>query len=579
MSGPASRPRSSLFAKYFRTLFVAVAAPLIIAGGSEAWLGYHDERQRLNDLLTAEARLAAVKIENFLDGIREQLGWVVHLPWSPEDGARRRLDALRLLRQVPAIESLTLVDGTGRERLYVSRIGLNRLDSGIDRADQPAVQGARSRAGAGGVWFGPVNFHDGSEPFMTIAVAGNRSAIGVAVAEVNLKFIWDVVSAIQVGRTGDALVLDQPGRLVAHPDIDLVLRADDTAQRRFQDLRETVRARPGAAETGRDANGATVLAAIAPVPGVDWTVVVKQPLAEAFGPLFAALGRTALLLVAGIALAAGLAWALAQRMIGPIRVLEDGVARIGAGHFEHRIEIATGDEFERLSGRFNEMAAELAEGQERVARIGRLRRFLAPQVAELVDRTGDESVLDGRRVEVVVLFCDLRGFTGFSARADTASVLALLRDYYDALEHVANAHAATLTNFLGDGAMVLVNAPVPCPEPALQAATMAVEMQASVQALLASWRTAETPLGFGIGLAMGPATVGRIGAEGRLDYTAVGTVVNLASRLCAEAGDGDILLDRAAAEAIGSRLPLAALEARTLKGFDDPVPIHALSRS
>ena len=148
---------------------------------------------------------------------------------------------------------------------------------------------------------------------------------------------------------------------------------------------------------------------MAQIPGVDWSVIVKQPLAEAFGPLYTALWRTAALLIAGAALAAVLAWWLAQRMIGPIRLLEDGVARIGAGQFDHRIELATGDEFERLATRFNEMAVELSVSQERSQRISRLKRFLAPQVAELVDRTGDDRVLDGRRVEVVVVFCDLRG--------------------------------------------------------------------------------------------------------------------------------------------------------------------------
>ena len=182
--------------------------PLLIAGGSEAWFGYRDQRARLNDLLNAEARLAAVKIEDFLDGIRDQLGWTVQLPWSEESGERHRLDALRLLRQVPAVESLTLVDAAGRERLFVSRIGLNR----IDERRRPLRRARRCRARAPTAsWFGPVRFQDGSEPFMTIAVAGNRSAVGVAVAEVNLKFIWDVISAIQVGRTGDAFVLDRPG--------------------------------------------------------------------------------------------------------------------------------------------------------------------------------------------------------------------------------------------------------------------------------------------------------------------------------------------------------------------------------
>ena len=116
--------------------------PLLIAGGSEAWLGYHDARARLNELLNAEARLAAVKIEDFLDAIRDQLGWTVQLPWSEDGGDRRRLDALRLLRQVPAVLSLTLVDADGEERLFVSRIGLNRIDSGNDL---PAIPRSRAR--------------------------------------------------------------------------------------------------------------------------------------------------------------------------------------------------------------------------------------------------------------------------------------------------------------------------------------------------------------------------------------------------------------------------------------------------
>lgn len=575
MTPGAGPRRTSLFWKYFATLFFAVVAPLLIAGGSEAWLGYRDERARLNDILNAEARLAAVKIEDFIDGIREQLGWTVQLPWSEESGERRRLEALGLLRQVPAVESLTLVDAEGRERLFVSRIGLNRIDGRADLSLRPAVRSAR----ANGAWFGPVNFHGGSEPYMTIAVAGNRSSVGVAIAEVNLKFILDVISGIKVGRTGDAFVLDGPGRLVAHPNINLVLRADEAGQRPFQALRATIFAHPGEATTGRDVAGETVLAAMAPIPSVDWNVIVKQPLAEAFGPLYAALLRTAALLVAGAVLAAALAWWLAQRMIGPIRLLEGGVTRIGAGQFDHRIELKTGDEFERLASRFNEMAAELSVSQERSQRIDRLKRFLAPQVAELVDRTGDDSVLDGRRVELVVVFCDLRGFTAFSVRADTDTVIMVLRRYYAVLERTVNAHEGTLIRFSGDGAMVLLNAPVSVPDPAMRAVAMAGDMQRRVQELLAGWRALESRLGFGIGVAMGPATVGRIGSEGRVDYTAVGNVVNLASRLCASAQDNQILVDRAAALAIGTKAPLVALDARDLKGFDQPVPVFAVGEA
>ncbi|GAU83001.1 adenylate/guanylate cyclase domain-containing protein [Bosea sp. BIWAKO-01] len=565
-------PRTSLFKKYFLALFAAVALPLLIAGGSEAWFGYHDQRARLNDLLDAEARGAAAKIQDFMEGIRDQLGWMVQLPWSEATDERRRLDALRLLRQVPAVVSLSLIDAAGRERLFVSRIGLNRVESGEDHSANPAVAGARS----GRVWFGPVTFYGGSEPFMTVSVAGNRSAVGVAVAEVNLKFIWDVISAIRVGRTGEAFVLDQPGRLVAHPDISLVLRADEAATQPLQALRAAMLARPGQAITGQDIARNTVLAAMAPIPGVDWSVIVKQPVTEAFRRINAALWRTGVLLIAGTALAAVLAYWLTQRMVGPIRLLEEGVAQIGAGQFDHRISLGTGDEFERLATRFNEMAGELAVSQERSERISRLRRFLAPQVAELVDRTGDDSVLDGRRVEVVVVFCDLRGFTAFSAQAEPETVMGVLGEYYGAIEAVVSAHGATLMGFSGDGAMVLVNAPVSCPDPALRAVTMASDMQMSVQKLLVGWRTQGHQLGFGVGLAMGPATVGRIGSEGRLDYAAIGNVTNLASRLCASARDSEILIDRVAARAVGSSVPLAELDPRSLKGFDRPVPVFAV---
>ncbi|MET0445165.1 MAG: adenylate/guanylate cyclase domain-containing protein [Pseudorhodoplanes sp.] len=566
------RGRSSLFRKYFIALFAAVAAPVLIAGGSEAWFGYRDQRARLNDLLDAEARLAAVKIEDFIEGIREQLVWTVQLAWSEDTGDRRRLDALRLLRLAPAVVSLGLVDAAGKERIFVSRIGLNRIESGDDWSANLAVVGARSDK----AWYGPVTFQDGSEPFMTIGVAGNRSAVGVAVAEINLKFIWEVISEIRVGKTGEAFVLDGPGRLVAHPDISLVLRADEAAQQPLRALRTAILARPGEAATGSDLSGQTVLVAMAHIPGVNWSVVVKQPLAEAFGPIYDALWRTGALLLGGVALALVLAYWLAQRMIGPIRLLEDGVARIGAGQFDHRINLKTNDEFERLASRFNEMAGELSVSKERSERINRLKRFLAPQVAELVDRTGDESLLDGRRVEVVVVFCDLRNFTAFSVTASPENVMHLLREYYDALERVVSAHEATLINFSGDGAMMLVNAPVSCSDPALRAVHMARDMQDSVQKLLVNWRAQDSRLGFGVGLAMGPATVGQIGSEGRLHYNAIGNVANLASRLCSSAKDHQILIDRTAADAVGSSVPLVELDARSLKGFDQPVPVFAV---
>ncbi|MDF2810925.1 MAG: transcriptional regulator [Microvirga sp.] len=563
----------SLFQKYFLVLFLAVVIPLATNGVSEAWFGYRDQRTTLDRLLGVEARSAAAKIHGFLDGITDQLGWLVQLPWTAEPDERRRIDALRLLRQVPAIVNLTLLDGTGRERMYVSRIGLNRTESRTDRSTDEAVAGAR----AGRLWYGEVRYYRDSEPYLTIAIAGNRPSVGVVVAEVNLKLIWDVISAIKVGETGYAFVLDGPGRLVAHPDISLVLRgADEATLAPFRAIREVIRRAGADVTTGQDGQGNAVAAAASPVAGPGWTVIVEQPLSEAFGPIYAALWRTGGLLLAGAAFAGLLAYVLASRMTEPIRRLEEGTERIGAGHFEHRIHIETGDEFQRLADSFNTMAAELATSQDRQERIAKLKRFLAPQVAELVDRKGDDGVLEGRSTEVVAVFGDLRGFTAFSARATPDEVMGVLSEYYDALGRIITKYAATLTSFSGDGLMVLVNAPVPVAEPALRAVDLAVEMQQSVQELIVGWRARGQRIGFGVGLAMGPATVGRIGYESRFEYTAIGSVVNLAARLCASAADREILADVAIAEAVKGKRALIPLGLRPIKGYDEKLPVYGM---
>jgi adenylate cyclase len=295
-------------------------------------------------------------------------------------------------------------------------------------------------------------------------------------------------------------------------------------------------------------------------------------------PIRAALWRTGLLLLAGSLFAAVLAYFLARRMIGPIRLLEEGAERIGAGRFDHRIDISTGDELERLARRFNEMAVELAVSQERSERIARLKRFLSPQVAELVEGSDREALLDSHRAEIVVIFCDLRGFTGFANAARPEEVMGLVQQYYEALGAIITRYQATLTCFMGDGLMLLLNAPVPCRDPALQGVRMAVEMQASVQPLMTGWRARGHAIGFGVGLAKGPATVGRIGYEGRSDYTAIGNVVNLASRICAAAEDGQILIDATMAEEVGIVFALSPLGTRPLRGFAEAVPVFSVEQ-
>ncbi len=555
-------------------MFAAVVLPLLANGASEAWFGYRDQRALLDQILTVEAQSAASRIQGFLESIRDQLGWTVQFPWvdGPDDG--HLIDALRLLRQVPAIVDVILVDGSGIERLHLSRIAPDVIGSSIDRSGDLAVLEARANRS----WYGPVTLNQASEPHMTIAVGGIRPSAGIVIAKINLKLIWDVISAIHIGRTGVAFVVDHPGHLVAHPDLSLVLRGSDASTAALlRGMQASALAAAGRAVATTDLGNRPVLAAMAAVTGPHWFVIATEPLSEALTPVWAALWRTFYLLLAGASIAGGLAYFLARRMAGPIGLLEQGAARIGAGQFDQRIEINSGDELEQLADRFNHMAGELALSQERSERIGRLKRFLSPQVAELVEQAGREALLNSSRKDVVVLFCDLRNFTTFASRANPNEVMGLLNAYYEALGAIITRYEATLTNMAGDGLMLLLNAPVPIHDAASAGVRMAGDMQASIQALIPIWRAQGHRIGFGIGFAKGIATVGRIGYEGRSDYTAIGNVVNLASRLCGSAADGQILTDEATAVELGDSVPMTLLGPQAIRGFDDGITMYSVS--
>jgi adenylate cyclase len=563
-----TRPRRSLFIKYFVTLFVAVVVPLLLGAAGEAWFGYRDQRLHLTEVLNMEARSAAERIGAFADEIGEHLGWVVQFPWTQSEDNRHRIDALRLLQQVPPIVSLLLVDETGTERVFASRLYLNRVGRGGDMSADPAVVGARSAK----LWYGPVRYQRDSEPYMRVAVAGSLAAAGVAVADVNLKSIWDVIATIKIGQSGYAIVVDDSGHLIAHPDISLVLRGS-SGSGEFSRLKDAISAANGSVVI-TTVGGKSVVAAAVPVANLGWTVIALQPVVEAFASMRAALWRSLLLIAVGTLISFGLAYWLAHRMSGPIRQLEDGAKRIGTGQFEYRIALSSGDELEQLALRFNEMAEELAVSQQKTERINRLKRFLAPQVAELVEHS--DGLLDGQRRNVVAIFGDLRGFTAFSARAEPDVIMAVLREYYEAVGAVITRHKATLIQFAGDGVMVLVNAPVPCQDPAHHAVLLAMDLQLAVQWLANSWSRRGYAMGFGVGIAMGPATVGTVGYEGRLDYTAVGNVVNLASRLCTLAEDGQILVDAVTAESVADGIALASLGEWRIRGYDRSVEVFTV---
>ncbi|MGA7611304.1 MAG: response regulator [Xanthobacteraceae bacterium] len=185
----------------------------------------------------------------------------------------------------------------------------------------------------------------------------------------------------------------------------------------------------------------------------------------------------------------------------------------------------------------------VADQLGQIERVSRLKRFLAPQVAELIVAESNEQILESHRREITVVFGDLRGFTGFAETAEPEEVIAVLRDYHTNLGPLVHKYAGTLERFLGDGFLILFNDPLPCADPSIQAVKMAIEMRDRFAMLAAEWRNRGHDLGFSMGISHGFATLGRIGFEGRFEYSAVGNVVNLAARLCAQAGSGQILTD------------------------------------
>src|SRR5260370_11230303 len=214
--------KRGLFLKYVVLFVGLVTGVLVINAALDLYFVYQDNRRASIEVEKGRAEAAAEKVEWFGREIERQLGWVTEAQWAALPVEQRRFDYVRLLRQVPAITELVQIDGQGHEQLRVSRLSMDMVGSNIDRATEPAVVEAMANR----VYFGPVYFRKGSEPYLTMAVAhGGRS--GVDIAEVNLKLIWDVVSQLRIGRDGYAYVVDRLGRLVGHPDISLVLRGPD----------------------------------------------------------------------------------------------------------------------------------------------------------------------------------------------------------------------------------------------------------------------------------------------------------------------------------------------------------------
>jgi class 3 adenylate cyclase/CheY-like chemotaxis protein len=234
------------------------------------------------------------------------------------------------------------------------------------------------------------------------------------------------------------------------------------------------------------------------------------------------------------------------------------------------------DQARQLAEWAEQLETRVAEQVAELERIGRLRRFLSPQVAELVMRDGDESVLEGHRREIVVLFCDLRGFTSFAETSEPEEVMAVLGEYFTALGDLVTRYEGTLERFTGDGLMVFFNDPLPCDDAPDRAVGLAVAMRGRIRDLASSWTARGHDLAFSIGIAQGFATLGRIGFEGRFDYAAIGSVTNLAARLCAEAAPWEVYVTQRVQAAMGGRAVTDPVGDLTLRGFSRPVSVFSV---
>lgn len=563
--------RGRLVRQTFIIAIILSSSGLIVGGSVELYLQYRETAKSIWLLQTEMAQGAAFKIHQFVQQIETILLASTQTRDIIDSGLTDAYEfqLLKLLKIVPAITTIVAVDDQGRERYKVSRIKLVRPEDLKDRSKDRVFLEALNDT----TYFGPVYFVQDSEPYAHIAVPIRRfnNVIGALIAEVNLKHIWDVVSEIRAGRTGYAYVVSKDGELIAHPDISLVLKG-----RNLINLTQVQAALNGVRspiEAQVSLTGEKVFPAYALIPDLGWAVLVERSTDEAYAPLRSSLLRTSLLLLIGLGMAGLASFLIGIRVVRPLEALRQGASRIGSGELNHSIDIQTGDELEGLADEFNLMTSRLRESYAINERISHLKRFFSPQLAEHIVSSGEEELTQSHRSEITVVFCDLRNFTAFSSVAEPEETMQVLHEYYDVVCTLIRQFEATIEHFAGDGLMAFFNDPLPCPDPEVRAVKMALQMQQEVGKLIAGWRETGTELGFGIGISSGFATLGHIGSAEQFHYAAIGNVANLASRLCDQAKDGQILISESVNATAHEVAETESIGELSLKGFPNPVPV------
>jgi signal transduction histidine kinase len=366
--------RWRLFPKYALLIIMLVGSMLIVSSGITIYFSYRENEAHLVALQNEKAQSAARRIEQYVLDIQHQLSWTTFPPMDSSGDAfeARRIEYIKLQKQAEQVTEVAWIDPSGREQLRISRLAIDSVSTDTDMSKEPKFL----EASAGRLYYGPVYFRKGTEPYMTIARPAGSGG-GVTAAEVNLKFVWEVVSRIKIGEAGLAYVVDSTGTLIAHPDISLVLKKSDLNS--LPQVAALTRPDGDEEPIGRDLKGDEVFTAHASIPTLRWTVFVESPRAEALAPLYASLVRAALLLVAGLVVSTAATFFVARALVRPLQALQEGAARVGAGELDRRIEVHTGDELENLAEQFNQMGAALRASYED------LERKVEQRTAELTD--------------------------------------------------------------------------------------------------------------------------------------------------------------------------------------------------
>jgi signal transduction histidine kinase len=382
-----ARPRRRLIRKYVALVAALVVAALLTSGLTELYFSYQDSKQALTRIQSVKARSAAASINQFLNEILLQINGVARPPavGGTKGQDEREENYRRLFIREPDVTQVTYFDASGRETLRVSLFEITVRGSEKDFSNESRFLDARSN----GSYLGDVYFSRGSQPHMTISVAESAPGRGVVAAEIDLRFLIDVISTARVGSAGYAYVIDRRGTVVAHPDTNLVLKKTN-----FASLPQVQAALQGAAPearsvtTGRDHDGGKVLSAFETIERLGWRVFVEEPQSEAFAPLYSAIKRTVLFLILFLALAIGTSFVLARRMARPIESIQAAAAKIGSGALDQRIEIESNDELGALAEQFNRMAAQLHESYSGLERkVEERTRELALALSELDEKS------------------------------------------------------------------------------------------------------------------------------------------------------------------------------------------------